>query len=1065
MEFTHLHVHSHYSLLDGLPKIDEIVARCKELNMKSVALTDHGVLYGAVEFFQKAKKAGIKPIIGVELYMAAERMDQKRHGIDDKRYHIILLAKNAEGYKNLVQLVTKAHLDGFYYKPRIDKELLREYAKGIIATSSCIQGEIAQAVLSSNMEKARALVKEYTDIFGKDNFFLELGYHHNIPAQEKANKGLIELAKESGIGLVATNDVHYLKKEDAGIQDILTAIQTGHRLGDGDRLSLKDDDFSMRTAEEMAEYFSQYPEIFTNIQRIVDACNFEFELGKIRLPHYKIPTKETADQYLKKLCYENLEKRYGADAKNNKDIVDRLEFELSVIEKTGFASYFLIVQDFVNWAKQQNIVVGPGRGSAAGSIVSYVLNITNIDPLKYNLLFERFLNPDRISMPDIDLDFADIRRDEVINYVAQKYGRHNVAQIITFGTMAARAAIRDTGRALDYPYAYCDKVAKMIPFSPQGEKAGWLAKSLEGVTEFREFYHKDPEAKRLIDAAMKLEGVVRHASTHACGVVISDEPLYNIVPLQRATQNEEIIVTQYEMHSIEDLGLLKMDFLGLKNLTIIENTLNLIKKSKGITVDIDTLPLDDARTFRLCQLGKTTGVFQFESDGMKRYMKDLKPTEMEDLIAMVALYRPGPMKLIPDYIDRKHGRKSITYLHPKLAPILKNTYGVGIYQEQMMQIARNLGGFTLAQADILRKAIGKKIESLLEQQREKLIKGMTAGGIPPAIAQQIWELFPPFAEYGFNRSHAACYALIGYQTAYLKAHHPTEFMAALMTADLNDIERVAFLVEECKEMGIEILPPDVNESYETFTVVGEKKIRFGLNAVKNVGNNIVKIIIDERTVNGAFSSMSDFASRIHSRDLNKKSLESLVKCGVFDRLGERNKFLENMQIILDFSRDIVKAAANGQTSLFGSSTKIKPQIKLNDAAGATDVMRLAWEKELLGLYISGHPLAPYKEKLKKYGIASTKDVKQKRDGATITTGGVITTSEPKITKKGDTMTFAKLEDLTGSIELLVFPKVMAHYPDSWKVGNIMLVKGRTSSREGEPKIVVDEIKPINGNGA
>lgn len=1055
MNFTHLHVHSHYSLLDGLSKIDEIINYCKELGMKSVALTDHGAMYGAVEFYKKAKKAGIKPIIGAELYVAFEKMEQKRIDVDHKRYHIILLAKNSVGYKNLVQLVTRAHLDGFYYKPRIDKNLLRKHSEGLICTSSCIQGEIPQAILSNNYDKAKKLTLEYLDIFGKDNFYLEVGRHDNIPAQQKANEGLYKLADELNVGIIATNDVHYLKPKDSQAQDILTAVQTGHKLGEGDRLSLKADDFSLRTSDEMHEAFSLRPEIFENIEKIVNACNFDFDLDKIRLPHYILPDNETPDYHLDGLCRKNLEKRYGSGAAENRDIVDRLEFELKVIEKTGFASYFLIVQDFVNWAKQNNIVVGPGRGSAAGSIVAYLTNITNIDPLKYNLLFERFLNPDRISLPDIDLDFADARRDEVINYVAQKYGRHHVAQIITFGTMAARAAIRDTGRALEFPYSFCDTTAKMIPFG------NTITQALDNVREFSDFYKKDPEAKRLIDSAKKLEGVVRHASTHACGVVISDEPLYNIVPLQRATQNEENIVTQYEMNSIEALGLLKMDFLGLKNLTIIEDTLKLIKIRQNINIDLDNLDLDDKKTFALLQRAQTTGVFQLESDGMKRYLKELKPTELEDIIAMVALYRPGPMKLIPDYIDRKHGRKIIEYMHPKLEKILKKTYGVGIYQEQMMQIARDLGGFTLAEADILRKAIGKKIEKLLAEQKDKIIKGMINNGIGERIARDIWELFPPFGDYGFNRSHAACYAMIGYQTAYLKANYPSEFMASIMTAELNDIERIGLLVEEARDMKIELLPPDVNESFKKFTVVGDRKIRFGLGAIKNVGENIVQAIIEERTISGPFSSISDFASRILHKDLNKKSLESLTKCGAMDKFGERQNLLENAETILEFSRSLKKSNGNGQESLFGGLSTAKPQINLKESGVADQKTKLSWEKELLGLYISGHPLQPYKEILSKYDVYPIRQLKNFEGEKTVTVGGVISTVKKIITKKGQVMLFVKIEDATDNIEVIVFPSTLEKTQNLWKEENIILIRGKATSKDGKPKIICENAKNLN----
>ncbi|MDP3991215.1 MAG: DNA polymerase III subunit alpha, partial [Candidatus Nealsonbacteria bacterium] len=703
-QFTHLHVHSHYSLLDGLPKIDQLLDYVKELGMESIALTDHGVLYGAVEFFKKAKERGIKPIIGSEVYMAFEGMQQKRPNIDDKRSHLILLAKNEEGYKNLVKLITKAHLEGFYYKPRIDEETLRNHSNGLIGLSACLHGKIPQLILAKNIKGAEILALKYQEIFGQGNFYLELQDHPNIPEQKKINEELLIISKKTGIPLVASNDVHYLKSEDAEAQDILMLINTGADRNDPERLSMKENDLSLKTAEQMIECFKDVPQAIQNTQKIADACNFQFILGETSLPYFPLPKDKTADDYLKELCFERLEKRYP---KPEKEVLERLEYELSIIKQTGFAPYFLIVQDFVNWAKNNRIVVGPGRGSAAGSLVSYCLRITNVDPLKYKLLFERFLNPERISLPDIDLDFADRRRDEVIRYVEEKYGKERVAQIITFGTMAARAAIRDVGRALGYNYGLCDQTAKMIPFSFT------LNEAMTKVKEFRNAYQSDEQIKRLIDIAKKLEGVARHASTHACGVVISKDPLENIVPLQHPTQNEQSIVTQYEMHSIEDLGLLKMDFLGLKNLTIIEDTLARIYAVHNKSIDIENLPTEDEKTYKLLKEANTVGVFQLESDGMRRYLKQLKPTEFEDIIAIVALYRPGPMQLIPDYIARKHKQKEIEYLHPKLEPILKNTYAIPVYQEQIMEIARELCGFTLGEADVLRKAIGKKIKKLL----------------------------------------------------------------------------------------------------------------------------------------------------------------------------------------------------------------------------------------------------------------------------------------------------------------------------------------------------------------
>ncbi|MDO8600212.1 MAG: DNA polymerase III subunit alpha [bacterium] len=1106
MKFTHLHVHSHYSLLDGLGKIDDLVNRAKELGMHSLALTDHGSLYGAIEFYQKCKKAGVKPIIGSEMYVAYESMRDKRSGIDDKRYHLTVLAATNEGYKNLVQLVTKAHLEGFYYKPRVDKATLREHAEGLIALSGCFNGEIAQAIKNKKPERAEEFIREYQDIFGTDNFYLEISPHFSYPDQRVINEGLAELSLQTGAKLVATNDIHYVHAEDREAQDVLVAVQTGSRIEDEDRLTMKDANLSMRSAEEMASLFPDHPEAIAATEEIAEKCNVDIELGKTKLPEFSVPNGLAPDLYLRTLCEEGLKNRYGVQALGEtintdaeKIIRERLEYELSVIQKTGFTSYFLIVHDFVNWAKQNGIVVGPGRGSAAGSLVSYLLNITNIDPIKYNLIFERFLNPERVSMPDIDLDFADTRRDEVLEYVANKYGRDHVAQIITFGTMAARAAIRDAGRAMGIPYSFCDQLAKMIPFNPtQGEKTGWLKKTLETVTEFKELYERDPEAKRLIDSAMKLEGVARHASTHACGVVITPKPLTEYLPLQYATRRQErtkgktatnttggtepekAIVTQYEMHAVEDLGLLKMDFLGLRNLSIIEEALKLIERLHGTKIDIDTIPLDDKKAFALLARAQTTGVFQLESQGMKRYLKELKPTELEDIIAMVALYRPGPIELIPSFIRRKHGQERIEYLHPLLEPILRNTYGIGVYQEQMMRIARDLAGYTFAEADTLRKAIGKKIKKLLNEQKEKLISGMTKIGIDEKTAEAIWELFPPFARYGFNRSHAACYALIGYQTAYLKAHYPAEFMASLMTAEGFEVERVAFLVDECREMKIEVLPPNVNESFENFTVIGSTsypratapglaklqatspKIRFGLNSVKNVGANVVDAIIQARKNGRKFETLTDFIERVQHKDLNKKSLESLAKCGALDELGERKALLENTDAILDYARSIQRERASGQTNLFSlAPTATLASIRLKPTEPATKKERMTWEKELLGLYVTEHPMSEYKEQL----AAIHERIPLNRLGnyankGMIVTAGLITGIQKIVTKTGSPMLFVKFEDGIGKTELLVFPSTLERTETLWQEEKAIKVKGRVTDRDGMIKVICEDAKEL-----
>jgi len=1051
MRFTHLHVHSHYSLLDGLPKINDLISRVKDLGMDSVALTDHGVMYGVVEFYKKAVKEGVKPIIGNEMYLAPRTRFDKEARIDQKAFHLLLLAKNKAGYENLIKLTTKAHLEGFYYKPRIDKELLREHADGLIGLTACLSGEIPRAIIAGNIEKAEELTAEYREILGPENFYLEVQHHPNLEYQEKVNQALIKLGKKLKISLVATHDVHYLNPDDADAQDILMAVQTGAKTDDEGRLTMTGENFSLQPPEQMIKWFSEIPEAIENTQKIVEQCNFQLKLGEIQLPHLKVPTGKTPEEYLKELCQRGLAQRYE---NITKEISDRLKYELGVIGKTGFASYFLIVQDFVNWSKNSGVIVGPGRGSAAGSLVSYLLNITDIDPLRYDLLFERFLNPERISMPDIDLDFADARRDEVIAYIREKYGEDHVAQIITFGTMAARAAIRDVGRVLNYPYTFCDQLAKMIPFGLT------LQKAIDESAELGHAYKTDNGARKIINMAIKLEGVVRHASTHACGLVITRQTLDELTPRQHPAGDEKTIVTQYEMHSIEDLGLLKMDLLGLKNLTIIENALKIIKNTCNETIDISRLPLDDKPTYELLQEGKTTGVFQLESGGMKRNLKELKPTQFEDIIAMVALYRPGPIEFIPEFIARKHGLKEIEYLHPKLETILKNTYGICVYQEQLMAIAKELAGFTLTEADILRKAVGKKIKKLLDEQRGKMMNGMIRNGISEEIASKIWQWAEPFASYGFNRSHAACYAMVGYQTAYLKAHFPTEFMSALMTSEENDIERVSFLVDECQTMGVQILPPNINESLANFTVIETNQIRFGLRAIKNVGDNVVKTIINEKKANGPYKSISDFLERVQTKDLNKKSLESLVKSGAFDALGERNEFLLNMETLLSYAKETQKNKSNGQISLFGSNSKVaNHQLKLAEVPPATKKEKLFWERELLGLYISGHPMREYKELLEKNSLPIGKITKQMA-GKQVKVGGIINKIRKIVTRTGRPMLFVQIEDSQSKTEVIVFPNVLDKTATIWQEDKMVLITGKVSDRDEEIKIICDSVKEI-----
>ncbi len=1060
MKYTHLHVHSHYSLLDGLGKIDDILDRAIELGMDSIALTDHGVMYGAVELFIKAKEKGIKAIIGCEMYITPNDLHSKNPTAEDrKRHHLILLVKDEEGYHNLMKLVSIAHLEGFYYKPRIDRKVLREHAKGLIGLSACVEGEVPSQIVMGNYDKARELALEYQDIFDKDGFFLEVQSHTKFSNQAIANEGIFKLSKELNIPVVATCDVHYVNKEDASAQDILLCVQTNRKVDEIDRMNLMDFDLSLRSPEEILAGFPDNPEVLSNTQLVADQCDFKIKMGEIQLPHFDVPAGHTDMSYLVEFCEAGLKKKYGD--KVMPEHRTRMEYELSVIEKCGYASYFLIVQDFVNWARDNGIVVGPGRGSAAGSIIAYLTGITNVDPIEYNLLFERFLNPERVSMPDVDMDFADDRRDDVLNYVRQKYGNDHVSQIITFGTMAARAAIRDTGRALGIPYDFCNKTSQMIPMFTS------IKKALEDVPEFKDHYNGSADARKLVDSAMRLEGVVRHAGMHACGVVITKEPVTYYSPIQNITGSREGTVTQYSSSTkssyVEKIGLLKMDFLGLKNLTIIQNTLRIVKKTKGIEIDIDTIPIDDAKTYELLADARTTGVFQFESSGMKRYLKLLKPTIIEDIIAMVALYRPGPMDWIPDFISGKHGRK-IKYVHPKLEPILKNTYGVAVYQEQVMQIARDLAGFTMGEADVLRKAMGKKIFELIKEQKIKFVEGCITNGSTKEIAEKVFSFIEPFAGYGFNRSHAACYGIIGYQTAYLKAHYPAAFMAALQTSDQDNIDRIAIEASECRDMGIEVLAPNVNESFEDFAVItaadGTESIRFGFNAIKNVGHVIAHEIVAERKRNGKFKSLGDFLERVETKDLNKKSIDALAKVGALDELGERNQIVQSMEQILMFTKSVQKSKNSNQVSLFGEAILETPQVPLLEVEPASKRQQLKWEKELLGLYVSGHPVKEYQSYIDKVAVPLDQ-LTPELVGQKIAVGGVIQKIQKILTKRQETMLFVMMEDTKGKIEVLVFPKVLERIGSVWEEERMIIAEGRLSDKDGVYKLIVDEAKELN----
>jgi DNA polymerase-3 subunit alpha len=1051
-KFVHLHTHSHYSLLDGLGKIPDLVLRAKELGMDALALTDHGVMYGAIEFYKECQKLGIKPIIGVEAYIAPRKMTDKETKADGSPYHLILLSKNEAGYKNLMKITTAAHLEGYYYKPRVDKEFLKNHSEGLIALSACLGGEIPTLIQSNQKERLIAEIKSYQDIFGQD-FYLELQCHPEWPEQQKINKKLIELGKNLGVQLVATNDIHYVNYEDKDAHEILLAVQTGKNYDDQDRMTMKAFNLSMLSGDEMAKNFSEIPEALKNTAAIADQCNLKIALGQNIMPKFPVPKKETAKTYLEKLCFAGAKNRYGEISPKAKE---RLNYELSVIEKCHFEDYFLIVSDYVNFAKENGILVGPGRGSAAGSIVAYVLGVTDLDPLEYDLLFERFLNPERISPPDIDLDFADDRRSEVITYITDKYGADHVAQIITFGVMKARMAIRDVTRALGMSYEDGDRIAKLIPMGLT------LDEALNTISELKSIYDSEPNFTKLIDMAKRLENVARNAGTHAAGVVISQKPLVEYTPLQHPPRGEENLVTQYSMNYLDAIGLLKVDILGLANLTIINNALRIIRKIADADLDLTKIPLDDKKTFELLAKPETSGVFQLESDGMKRYLKELKPTTFEDILSMVALYRPGPMDSIPDYISAKHGKKKITYLDPKLKPILERTYGVIVTQDQVLQIARSFAGFSYAQADILRKAVGKKIRKLLDEQKEKFIQGAIKNGSDQNTAKAVWDFIEPFARYGFNRAHAACYAMISYQTAYLKAHYPSAFMASWLTSEQQDIDKVAFAVSEAKAMGIEVLPPQINESFVEFGVVkASGNIRFGLAAIKNVGEGVSESIVEERKNRGPYLSLSDFLRRLGPKILNKKVIEALAKSGALDDFAERNQILSNLEKILKFISDLGKIENQSQMDLFANATA-KPKLAELDLQAATPAdkkQKLAWEKELLGMYISEHPLKGMEKIIANSGIPIS-SLNLQMNEKQVQIAGLVINSKKILTKKGEPMMFVNIEDGSGKIEVIVFPRVLEANPSVWISDNILKIKGRLNNKDGILKIIAMEASPV-----
>jgi DNA polymerase III subunit alpha len=1136
MNFTHLHCHSHYSLLDGLSKTEPLVERAKELGMDALAVTDHGVMYGTIEFYNKCREVGIKPIIGMEAYIAPRGMEEKEGKIDADYHHLILLAQNDAGYKNLILLTTEAHLRGFYYKPRIDLELLKKYSEGLICLSGCQRGEIARAVINKSEAEAQKVLQKYLDIFGAEKLFIEIQRNSKPtdPKEEILNQKLIALAKKNNLAIVATADCHYIYPEDAEAQDVLVCIGTGRTVNDSDRLDMRGYDLSLKSPERMRELFADIPEAVENTQKVADMCNLEILINQRYFPKVKVPEGMTSGEYLIKTTYEKALPLYGKqtntqsaashqaqqhssdgvilrpnaseaeESQTKKEILHpsdalgvqddagvlmipeeiktRIDYELNIICKKGFDTYFLMVADVVEAAHKIGAITNT-RGSAAGSIVGKILGITNVDPLYYELSFERFLTMHRPTPPDIDLDIADNRRDEVIGYITEHYGRDKVAQIITFGTMAARAAVRDVGRALAVPYSKCDQIAKMIPIGKQGFLMT-LDKALEKSPELKEIYERDPETHHVLEIAKKLEGCARHASMHAAGIVITPTQLTDYMPLQKEPDGERII-TQYDMYALDvnangkALGVVKLDLLGIRNLSILEAAVNLVQTRRGDIIDIYNLPHPDPKTFKLLSEGLTFGVFQMGSSGMTRYLRELKPSSIFDIMAMIALYRPGPMQFIPDYIARKHNPKLIKYLDPALEKILYRTYGILVYQDDLLTIAHDLADYTWEEVDKFRKAVGKKIPEEMAKQKIKFTQGcMQTSGWSHQKAEQIWTWIEPFAAYGFNKAHSASYSIVSYQTAFMKANYPVEFMAALMTAESGDEDKIYEAVEDCEALGIAVLPPDVNESLGDFTVVDDKTIRFGLNAIKNLGSDVIEKIIqiraqevtsDRLQVTGAsdlslvthnpspFSTLEDFLLKSHTKNLNKKSWEALVKAGALDAFGERGQLLNNTEEVLDFVREHFKNESSGQNSLFGKSLKAG-KIKLRDSAPATKEEKLLWEKEHLGMYVSAHPLDVYSKVLST--LRSVKSLSLDELGANVVMGGIISRLKRTLTKKNDPMAFFTLEDLTGSVEVLVFPKVMEKALPFLIDDKIVQVIGRLSDKDEEFKLIADDIKEL-----
>jgi len=1066
-KFIHLHTHSHYSLLNALPKIKDLVKTAKKMDMPALALTDAGNMYGIIEFYQVCKKNEIKPIIGVDFYVANRTRKDKQGGVDNRRTRLVLLAKNEIGYKNLIKLVTDSYFEGFYYKPRIDKETIEKYKDGLICIMPHFSGETSYALKNGDIEKAKSLVGFYKNNYGADNFFLEITHHPEIEGQIELKEKIIKLAKETDVNLVAGHDVYYLNPEDKQARDTLVQVNSHSDFGDREQRESVDD-FSFISSEKAEEYFKDTPEALENTQKIAEMCNVEIELGKWKFPKFIVENGNSYDDELKRLAYEGIDKR---GLPHSKEVTDRLDYELKVIHDKGYPQYFLVVSDLLRFAHENGIYTNI-RGSVAGSLTTYVTGITNVDPLAYKLPFERFLNPERPSAPDIDMDFADTRRDEVIEYARQKYGKENVAQIGTFGTMMARGACRDVARAMGFPLPLADKIAKLIPMGAQGFPMT-IDRALKEVAELKEIYDKEEDAKTIINMAQKIEGCARHISVHAAGVVIAPDDLSNYVPLQYDPKGEGKIITQYDMHGVgeDGVGLLKFDFLGIKNLSILADAVDRVKKIEGIDIDIEKIPLDDKKTFEMLARGETIGLFQLNGSGMTKYLKELKPTTIHDINAMVALYRPGPIESIPQYIERKHNPDLIKYLDPRLRDILDQSYGVITYQDDVMLTAIKLAGYSWLEADKLRKAMGKKIPEEMEKQKEKLFKGFVDGGLTEKKAQTLWKLIEPFAAYGFNKAHAASYGRVAYQTAYMKANYPEIYMSAVMTADQGDVEKIGEFITECNRMKIPVLPPSVNESFSPFSVIkpedpNEKyKIRFGLTSIKNFGEGISKIITSERKNKGKFKSLSDFLERIVDRNLNKKSLEALIKTGAMDEFAERGQLLANVENLLKYNKDLSKMSSD-QDSLFGIFDGGKHEsFTLSPAEPATQTAKLAWEKDLLGLYVSGHPLDKYRHIFEKQQVTikkikeETEAMKKLVDGGK-PIGGIISEVREIMTKKNEPMVFIKIADLTDSIEAVVFPRTYAQYKSIIAPEKCIAMVAKISERNGEISLIVERMKEL-----